>query len=392
MTVYYVSPWHNPLDFVSTNQHWALSAPHWLPLLSPAHSCLLNCDCQVKLFLQTWQLNGFSPLWATMCLVMWPFRENLLLQTEQTKGLSPVWVLMCWTRVWRWVNFVSQMEQEKGFSPVWIRWWATKSERCLNVLLQKEQLKGFSPVWTLMCLSSDQPWLKLLWHTEQLNGFSPEWRLMWATTCSLRVKRLLQKEQLNGFSPLWFLMCLFRFVLWTKVFPHSEQVNESLLIILLITEFKPAWGSLVPVQLSSLTSVSEESSVSGSGSGFLAGSGPPQSSSLASVSICEDWGFSSSSSSLFTGTAVKVNLVTSSSSWLVQSSSCSSLMCRGSGSAWSRLEVHSCCSGGTSSSLTDRWTSAGNRATVQIQNSSEPSGPHLNLQLFIHSYYSFSLV
>ena len=45
--------------------------------------------------------------------------------------------------------------------------------------------------------------------------------------------------------------------------------------------------------------------------------------------------------------------MTSASSWLVQSSSCSSLMCGSSGgSSWSSPELQSCCSGGTSSSST----------------------------------------
>ena len=105
-----------------------------------------------------------------------------------------------------------------------------------------------------------------------------------------------------------------------------------------------------------------------SGSEVLSGSGPPQSSLSVPISICsgclwwscEDSGFSSSSSS----SSSNVNLVTSSSSWLVQSSSCSSLMCGGSGTSWSRLELHSCCSDWTSSLLTDScWTSAGNRNT-----------------------------
>ena len=54
-----------------------------------------------------------------------------------------------------------------------------------------------------------------------------------------------------------------------------------------------------------------------------------------------------------------------SSSWLVLSSSCSSLICVGSGSSCSRLGLHSCsqccCSGGTSSSETEGCRESGGK-------------------------------
>lgn len=121
--------------------------------------------------------------------------------------------------------------------------------------------------------------------------------------------------------------------------PQSEQLKD----------FSPVWILLLVIQ---------------SGFKFLAGSDPPQSFPSSSGWLwwsCEDWCSSSScSSSLFT-----VMLKTPASSWLVWASSCSSLMSGGSGgSSWSGPELQPCCSGGSSSLLTDSsWTSAENKET-----------------------------
>ena len=200
----------------------------------------------------------------------------------------------------------------------------------LNVLPHSEQLNGFSLECTAMCPVRFCFSLNLLPHTEQLNGLSPECTAMCWVRLPFCVNLLPHSEQRNGLSPECMTMCPVRFCFSLNLLPHSEQLYG----------LSPECMAMCCVRLYFTLNLLPHSE---QGNGF----------SL-------KWA-SSPTSSLFTGTGVKVTLVRSASSWLVQSSSCSSLMCGGSGSSWSRLELHSCCSGGTSSLLTDRWTSVGQR-------------------------------
>lgn len=97
------------------------------------------------------------------------------------------------------------------------------------------------------------------------------------------VKHFPQMLQPNVFSPVWTLMWSLRFPYLVKLFPQTLQPNRV---------FKPdALISFLSSTLASVTDGSEAlSSVSGwrwlSGSRFLAGCDPPQSSPSDSVSIC----------------------------------------------------------------------------------------------------------
>lgn len=234
----------------------------------------------------------------------------------------------------------------------------------------------FCPEWIFMCLLTSPLYLKLFLQTEQLKGFSPVWSLMWLMEFPFWENLLPQKEQLKGFSPVWILMWAFRCGLRPNLWPHSEQLNDRSTLQLMsirvnswfFMESGPDWGSLFCSQSPSLISVSEESeALSVPACTWLS-----KSEFLASVFVplwlrwsWEDWGFSSSS--LFTETGLNVNLVihscglrSCSPSWLLQNSSCSSLMCGCSGSCWSRWGPHCCCC--SSPTITLR-TSDGNTET-----------------------------
>ena len=390
--------------------------------------CRLRSPVCANVLPQTEQLNGFSPVWTLMCLDKTLLSLKVFLQTEQVNGFSPVWILKCLGKLDSAANLLPQTEQLKGFSPVWILMCVTRFPLHWNDFLQTEQLKHFSSEWVLAwpCWSPSWPllvpdpgfkfltgsgppqsspsapfclwwscddrqpahWWFLSWEcqmnlfpqTLQLYRVSPVWSAMWRVRWIFWLNLLLHTEQLNGFSPVWVIMCFFSCELKLNFLSHSEQLIDFSPVLrpLFFRQCEPDGGPPLVLKSSLVKeSGSEESDILSwvngskrpSGLKFQAGSGPPQSSTSASVrpwGSCEDGGFSSSSSSLFT---VKLMMSASSSpwscspSWWVQSSSCSSLMWGGSGgSSWSRLELQSCCSGGSSSLLTAScWTSAENK-------------------------------
>lgn len=271
-------------------------------LFAPAHLWLLTCDSKLKVRPQTLQLYGFSPVWTLMCLFKVPFSLKRFPQNEQLNGFSPVWLLKCITNVFFW----------------------------LKLLLHTEQLNGFSPVWLLIWVFRLTLALKLLLQTVQVNGFSPVWLLIWACRFPLQPNRLSQTVQLNGLS---------RDLRWLAAlsFLSVSEIKCSCLVL--------------SVQSSLLSSVSDSQQYNGSDwsllmcwAELLAGSSV---SSFSSAFL--GWRSSTSSFSLFTGAAVSGNLMISasiwswscSSSWLIQRSSCSSLMCCGFGSSWSGPFLHS---------------------------------------------------
>lgn len=294
-------------------------------LFAPAHLWLLTCDSKLKFRPQTLQLYGFSPVWTLMCLFKVPFSLKRFPQNEQLKGLSPVWLLKCIANVFFWLKLLLHTEQLNGFSPVWLLIWVFKLAFVLKLLVQTVQVKGFSPVWLLM----------------------------WACRFPLHPNCLSQTVQLNGLShDLWWLTVLSFF-----------SVSDSC--------------SLISFHSSLLSSLSDSQQYRGSSWSLLSVSVSmlwaellARCSASLFASICPWWSASSSSFSLFTVAVVTGKLVISASSgswscstaWVIQTSSCSSLMCSF-GSSWSRLFLHSSCSSFLTISF---WPSRG-KTEIQIK-------------------------
>lgn len=124
---------------------------------------------------------------------------------------------------------------------------------------------------------------------------------------------LSQCSQRKGFSPVWTCWCLLRLRARLKLLSHSLHRKA----------FSPAW--IAPLVSEAQSSPSSATSVSDSSSTSTSEQREEMSSSSSSLS-----------SSLFTTT--NVNVDPSGSSGICMSiSSCSSLICGGSGSSWSRL-------------------------------------------------------
>ena len=205
---------------------------------------------------QSWQANGFSPVWTLRCVFKWLLCWNFFPQSGQANGFSPVWTLRCIIQfVIVRLNLLSQSGQPNGFSPVWIRRWTFKLLLLQNFLSQSRQANGFSPVWILRCLfkfncvetschnlftcmnSTMNYSVVTIWAGERLFAsvnllrwnFFPQSNfhqcefydvhsiLLWTSCHNLR--------QANGFSPVWILLCFFNALLFMNFVSQSGQAN-----------------------------------------------------------------------------------------------------------------------------------------------------------------------
>ena len=57
--------------------------------------CLCRLPDRLNVFLHTWQLCGFSPLWTLLCITRFPACVNRLLQSLHSNGFSPEWIRQC---------------------------------------------------------------------------------------------------------------------------------------------------------------------------------------------------------------------------------------------------------------------------------------------------------
>lgn len=129
--------------------------------------------------------HSLSLRWIFMCLPRFPLYLKLFSQSWQLKGRSPVWLLMCSFRCERRTKHFPQTEQLFLASPEWILMCPFRYDLQTNVRLHSGQINvsfSFWSVWILLCLLHE----KLLLQTRpcvfsphvetlsgKLNGFWP---------------------------------------------------------------------------------------------------------------------------------------------------------------------------------------------------------------------------
>ena len=70
---------------------------NWIELndrQTASHQCEFN-DAHSIFMSDSWQLNGFSPMWILGSPIKYLWTQNFLSQTWQANGFSPVWIQWC---------------------------------------------------------------------------------------------------------------------------------------------------------------------------------------------------------------------------------------------------------------------------------------------------------
>ena len=269
---------------------------------------------------------------------MWILRMLFCLkalpQVLQEYGFSPVWIFKCLFKLVFWLNLFPQVLQEYGFSPVWILKWSNKSVLILKLFPHISQVYGLSPVWILKWTFNVGMSLKPLPQVLQGYGLSPVWVLRCITNQDLNLNDFPQVSHVKDFLHLWVLRFLF-------VGKELSTLSRWLVLLWCISFLFDSSSLVDPGSTSSLPLWS-----------WFSATGELWERSWSLFGSCPLWSISS-----LVGVNIKGSLscfsTSCSPSWLVQSSSCSSLICGGSGSSWSRVELlswpQSCCPVRTSS-------------------------------------------
>lgn len=204
----------------------------------------------VKPLSQTWQGNGFSPVWVLEFLS----RSDLFIKLFHRFEKCPRFVLFhvfIPTRFWR-KRFLTRLTENRpsgcvnrhvavqldvlneavaagsaGLSFVCSMTCRIRLGLEPKLWSQDGHLKGLSPVWVLRCTVKKAFLLNAFPQVLQEKGRSSEWVAICLLKTPFRVKLLPQMVQGNGFSPVWMLTCLRTADLLLKSFPQDRHCKAS---------------------------------------------------------------------------------------------------------------------------------------------------------------------
>lgn len=174
-------------------------------------------------------------------------------------------------------------------------------------------------MWTIKWIRCIKPFP----HVSQTYGFSPVCILKWRFNDDRWLYCFEQKLQEYGFSPLCVLWCFLKFDFRLNSFPHVSHFKGLLTVWGLHSFSLAAALVMLPVVGSDETELMTDMLTT-------------DSSTVSSSLEYRVWSFSSSTRDNINASVSCFN-VSSSSSWTLQSSSCSSLICGDSGSPRSRM-------------------------------------------------------
>ena len=161
-----------------------------------------------------------------MCLFNWWFSEKLFWQTSQLNGFSPVWIFKCFVLVCFSLKALSQKSHLNAFSPVWIFKWFVLCCFSLKAFPQKSQLYGLSSVCTLKCISKWVFVAKLFPHNSQACGFTPLCNFICVDKDVLHENCFVHRSQIWAVSPECFdLICKLKEPFCLNEIPHGSHLK-----------------------------------------------------------------------------------------------------------------------------------------------------------------------
>lgn len=171
-------------------------------------------------------MNVLVAPWRSMCafsLLSW---MKLWPQTLQAYGFSPVWMRMCLFRFcWR-VKPAPQVSHVKVL-PLWTAWCVLSDLFIVKALSHTLHLKGCSPLWTLLWHCRVKAYLKLCSHSVHLCGFSTVWTTWWACRLRFVLKAFPQVEHTKGLTSVWTTWWVFKFILDLKVLSQTWHLYKA---------------------------------------------------------------------------------------------------------------------------------------------------------------------